>query len=90
MLQAALIAAPLVLQGISTIGSIFGSRKAKKQMKAQLEAMNAQTAAGARALQAQTQAVLGSIGGNYTGPSGITAGAQGIGRMAGGPPFLGA
>lgn len=90
MLQAALIAAPLIMQGISTIGSIFGSRKAKKQMKAQMAQLSAQNAQNAKFLQAQTQQVMGSIGSNYTGPSGINAGANGIGRMAGGPPFLGA
>lgn len=87
-LQAAMIAAPLVLQGISTIGNIFECKKIKKAMaasNAQLDAQNAQMAAS---LKQQTQQSLASITGGFTGPSGISTSNHGIGRMQGGPAFL--
>lgn len=87
-LQAALVAAPLVAQGIGTIAGIFKNRKVKKDIKAKTEALNAQNAQIAKQIQAQTGQALGSIGGGFIGPSGINAGSNGIGLMSGGPAFL--
>lgn len=86
--QAAMVAAPLVLQGINTIKNIFTSRKAKKTMAANSAALSAQNAQVAAQLRQQTQSCLASISGGYTGPSGINAGNAGIGQMTGGPAFL--
>jgi hypothetical protein len=88
-LPALLCAAPLVLQGISTIGNIFKSRKAKKQMKSMTAGLNAQNAQMAAQLRQQMQTSLASIQGGYTNPSGISTGNQGIGQMTGGPGFIG-
>jgi hypothetical protein len=88
-LQAALMGGTLLMTGANLIGNIFKGRKAKKQMKAMTAQINAENAQRAQALKAQTAQVLGSITGGYTGPSGIQAGAQGIGPMMGGPSFIG-
>ncbi len=89
-LQAAMIAAPLVMQGISTIGNIFKSRKAKKAMAANNAQISAQNAQMAAQLRQQMQQSLTSIQGGFMGPSGINTSPTGIGAMNGGPPFLNA
>ena len=79
--MAALVAAPLVMQGISMIGSIFKSRKLKKQMKAQTAQLSAENAQRAQQLNAMMQQTLGRTGASYMGPSGINPTSAGIGTM---------
>ena len=85
-LQLAMVAAPLVMSGISAIKGIFQSRKAKKGMKAQQAQIQAQIAQMAQ----QTQGLQAKVMGNFMGPSGISAGGAGVPQMGQGqlPPFV--
>lgn len=87
-LQAALVAAPLVAQGIGAITGAIKNSKARKQIKAQTEQINARNAELLKSLQAQTGQSLSAIGGGFMGPSGISTSNNGIGLMQGGPAFL--
>lgn len=87
-LQAAMIAAPLVAQGIGAITGAIKNSKARKQIKAQTELINARNAELLKSIQAQTNQSLGAIGGGFMGPSGINTGSNGIGLMQGGPAFI--
>lgn len=80
-LQMALLAAPLVVQGLQTIFSIGKSRKAKKETAAGIASLTADTQQRAQAMQGQTAKVLGSINGGYMGPSGTPAGQGGVPTM---------
>ncbi len=77
VLQAALIAAPLIGEGIKAVRGIFMSRKAKKQMKTQQAGINAQLAQ----MKAQTMGMTQSIMGGFMGPSGINGGQNGVPLM---------
>jgi hypothetical protein len=86
---AALIAAPLVMQGISMIGSIFGSHKAKKAMAAQTAQLGKENAQRAQQLKQMMAQTLGSTNSSYMGPSGISPSGNGIATAQQGqlPPF---
>ena len=88
MLQAALIAAPLVIQGASILFGVAKKRKVNKKVSAEAAQVTADSMKQAAALKAQVMGSLGSISGGFTGPSGIATSGAGIGPMQGGPPFL--
>lgn len=88
MLQAALIAAPLVMQGASILFGIGKKKKAEAKVSKEAAQVTADSMKQAAALKAQVMGSLGSISGGYTGPSGISTSGAGIGPMQGGPPFL--